>query len=311
MSLSGWARLGGKVGAASADRFRAVGWCSIGEWQRAYIRYRILKKQINKAVAELDQGILTADHAPPEDPAASPRQTAAAYTQSPRSLGRSPVVEAGPFRDVSTKDGTDNGAEADDEGEGGGGADERTPRARVPSHAGGEREPPLQMLPPPARTDGLELELESAHAPDASAISGISGITNMSMFSRSTAGHAQYDSDASAGSRQLLQPGPSGLGAARDRPGPPPKRRSTYITPANEISPSKWRKPYSPDWPLDKLYATLPPQNRKFFVILDRELERIDHFYLDRLHDAQKRFEELQAQWLELAEHKRAFKQFR
>lgn len=133
------------------------------------------------------------------------------------------------------------------------------------------------------------------------------------MFSHSTAGHAHYDSDASANSSQPLQPpnASSTPNTPRSRPLPPQRRRSTYIVPANEVNPTRWRKPYSPEWPLDKLYATLPPQNRRFFVILDRELDRIDGFYGDRLRDAEKRFGELEAQWLELAEHKRAFKEFR
>lgn len=53
---------------------------------------------------------------------------------------------------------------------------------------------------------------------------------------------------------------------------------------------------------------SLGPQCRRFFTLLDRELDKVSTFYGDREEGAVKRFEELSSQWKELADHKQAFK---
>lgn len=84
-------------------------------------------------------------------------------------------------------------------------------------------------------------------------------------------------------------------------------RMDGYLTGAMDINPKKWRKGYSPNLSLPELLAILPPTCKKFFALLDRELERVEAFYKERENEAIKRFDDLQSQWKELSAHKVEF----
>ncbi|GJN89321.1 hypothetical protein Rhopal_002301-T1 [Rhodotorula paludigena] len=73
----------------------------------------------------------------------------------------------------------------------------------------------------------------------------------------------------------------------------------------------RWREGFSPNMDLPELFERLTPQCRRFFTLLDRELERVTGFYADREEEAVRRFQQLRAQWDELANHKKEFQAFR
>lgn len=79
------------------------------------------------------------------------------------------------------------------------------------------------------------------------------------------------------------------------------RRSESFITKSGDFNPKKWRAGYSARLSLRELYDAVPPASRKFFAILDRELDKVDTFYQDRESEAIKRFEELSVQWKELA----------
>ena len=57
----------------------------------------------------------------------------------------------------------------------------------------------------------------------------------------------------------------------------------------------------------DELYEHCEPDERAFFDLLDRELEKVETFYQARLQDALRRAHELRDQLRELAEHRRIY----
>lgn len=63
----------------------------------------------------------------------------------------------------------------------------------------------------------------------------------------------------------------------------------------------RWREGFSPNMDLPELFEHMTPQCRRFFTLLDRELERVTGFYADREEEAVRRFQQLRAQWDELA----------
>jgi hypothetical protein len=63
----------------------------------------------------------------------------------------------------------------------------------------------------------------------------------------------------------------------------------------------RWRDGLSPSMELEEIYEKIPPQCRRFFTLLDKELERVTSFYADREAEAVERYEQLSYQWKELA----------
>jgi hypothetical protein len=57
--------------------------------------------------------------------------------------------------------------------------------------------------------------------------------------------------------------------------------------------------------PLHELITQLSPEEKSFFIMLDRELDKIESFYLAREKETQERSRVLQGQLNELHEHKR------
>lgn len=55
------------------------------------------------------------------------------------------------------------------------------------------------------------------------------------------------------------------------------------------------------------LYDTLEPDEQDFFDFLERELQKVDSFYLARQEDAVRRGKDLQQQLTELAEHRKLY----
>jgi ubiquitin len=59
--------------------------------------------------------------------------------------------------------------------------------------------------------------------------------------------------------------------------------------------------------PLYSILLTLPPIHLAFFTYLDRQLEQIDSFYLEREKEAQARSKALEIQLRELKDHRKIF----
>ncbi|GAA5838875.1 hypothetical protein JCM11251_003725 [Rhodosporidiobolus azoricus] len=254
---------------------------AIDEWRRAYINYRQLKKQIGRAEEELMRldekeedgggtgGVDALEEERRQDRPSSRRSGTDETTR--RVEADSPVVE----RDLER--GRDRDNEADDES-----VEEGHDRnARGPSQ--------LDTLSP-----------VSSHRVDDSppASPGIS--------------HASPDhSDETGGtSRRLVRPA-SGASSRRSAPLPPPRPNlSRGVSQPKEMlkGPNRrWRHGLSPSMELEEIYKQVPPQCRKFFTLLDRELDRVSGFYADREGEAVKRYEELSAQWRELQSHKKEY----
>lgn len=58
---------------------------------------------------------------------------------------------------------------------------------------------------------------------------------------------------------------------------------------------------------IEELYKICYADERRFFTVLDGELEKVEAFYHERESDAIRRSHQLQAQLKELAEHRRVF----
>lgn len=80
------------------------------------------------------------------------------------------------------------------------------------------------------------------------------------------------------------------------------------LTKSGDFNPKRYRPGFPTTLTLDELEARLPPQSKKFFNVLDKELDRVSGFYREREDEAIQRFEELSSQWKELASHKTEFK---
>lgn len=58
---------------------------------------------------------------------------------------------------------------------------------------------------------------------------------------------------------------------------------------------------------IEALYALCAPDERRFFTLLDAELEKVESFYHERESDAIRRSHQLKAQLAELEAHRRVF----
>lgn len=80
----------------------------------------------------------------------------------------------------------------------------------------------------------------------------------------------------------------------------------TYLWPADALCfvniAAKWR--YPPDVPLKELLPQMTPSERKYFEVLDQELEKVEAFYEERETEALDRFKVLTEQLDQLAQHK-------
>lgn len=84
-------------------------------------------------------------------------------------------------------------------------------------------------------------------------------------------------------------------------------RRPTLSLPSPSNKSSKWRGGFPPTLTREQLDILLPDSCRRFFVILDRELERVQSFYGEREENAVTQFQALSSQWMELRRHKAEF----
>ncbi|GAA5901324.1 hypothetical protein JCM5296_006760 [Sporobolomyces johnsonii] len=259
---------------------------SIDEWRRAYIDYRQLKKQIGRAEEELfeiDEG-----NQPSGGIGLPPRKKSKDRVPKRPSSGRE---ETEAVRDLERgRDGDAEEADADHEG---------AKQSEARPLGGDTRRPPT----PP------EHEVGSPFSPHSSPLAS-PGVSHVSESSREL-------SDETHRTDTRLVPTRSN---ASDQTPRPSMRRSSYtdffkagdrFKPTAQQTLKRWRPGFSPQMDLAELIKRLPHQCRRFFTILDRELDKVTGFYADREGEMVKRFEELSAQWQELANHKKEYQEFR
>lgn len=241
------------------------------------LQYRALKKIITKAGIELEEGAL------------------------PVGEGEEAAAAGGDERDLERgiADDEDDGIDSDDQVH-------QTPRSSPPLPS---RWPPSpsSIVPPPlastSRDGGAPLESGFTHRSDSD--KGDSDIPTEYTNGTDRALLSRIQSRASA--TQPTRDGPvrrDSTGLLRQMTA---KRMESLITGVGDVNPKRWRKGYSPALDLKELLPILPPQCRRFFIVLDRELDKVEDFYKEREKDAVKRFEELKSQWSELADHKKEF----
>ncbi|GAA6058085.1 hypothetical protein JCM3770_001104 [Rhodotorula araucariae] len=276
---------------------------AIDEWRRAYIQYRQLKKQIGRAadeLADLDEGGSgslngeAGQSAAGGGTAASEREYAARVREAQRVSGGSAVPGArepggGPAleqRDLER--GRDSDADDDD-----------SPPARRPLKRSKDDPAPATPTAAPPATSPIP-------SPGLSALSSSFGEPNSDDTHYSNKPLTRADGRKSP----ELDTHANGHGLPHPSTRKDSKARDTFSgRPAD--SRRKWREGFSGNMELDEVVEKCPPQCRRFFAVLDRELERVSGFYADREEEAAKRYEELSAQWRELAAHKKEFEAFR
>lgn len=79
------------------------------------------------------------------------------------------------------------------------------------------------------------------------------------------------------------------------------------LTKSGDFNPRKFRTGYADD-SINSLVEGLPSQSKRFFTLLENELDRVQAFYGEREGEAIKRFEELSLNWKQLAAHKAEYK---
>lgn len=86
--------------------------------------------------------------------------------------------------------------------------------------------------------------------------------------------------------------------------------RGDYLTKAGDFNPKKFRNGFtdSSSTTISDFKASLSPQCKRFFDILDKELDRVADFYAEREEEAVKRFQELELNWKQLTAHKMEFR---
>ncbi|GAA5999027.1 Syg1p [Rhodotorula paludigena] len=272
---------------------------AIDEWRKAYINYRALKKQIGRAEDELlrvDEGYTPATDRPasPHDPT---RGTVA------------PEEHAEFIRDRQYRPGDAAGAH-----HAGGGALEEPDLERGRSDEDEDEQNDATLASsarhPPRRENGQS----GSRAPSVNNKRPVSPLP--SPDHSSSLGDPLSDDTQHTG-RPLVQ-------AARKPATSPQGDRHTDLShgstsPIKRLSSQptrldqrrRWREGFSPNMDLPELFEHMTPQCRRFFTLLDRELERVTGFYADREEEAVRRFQQLRAQWDELANHKKEFQAFR
>ncbi|SGY45788.1 BQ5605_C001g00338 [Microbotryum silenes-dioicae] len=91
-----------------------------------------------------------------------------------------------------------------------------------------------------------------------------------------------------------------------------PRRTSSFkLTKAGDFNPKNFRPGFSNSMLLLRLLELAPPASKRFFGLMDDELERVSSFYADRETEAFARFEELSGQWKELQSHRKEYQELR
>ncbi|GAA5978749.1 hypothetical protein JCM11641_006165 [Rhodosporidiobolus odoratus] len=255
---------------------------AVDEWRRAYINYRLLKKQIGKAEAELlalddEEGEKKrAAASGPEGRAGNGGHAPAAGTSQERRRRHEGEGE----RDLERGRDEDEDEDADTE------AARKTSRSSAPASPVS----PRHSINPPLASPGMS-HISSASRDHSDESHGTSRPLVRDQSQQSRRSH-----------RSPILPQMSRLSRQRsseekqERPRGPNRR---------------WRDDLSPAMELEEIYAKIPTQCRKFFTLLDKELDRVSGFYADREAETVKRYEDLSAQWKELANHKKEFQAFR
>lgn len=266
-------------------------------------QYRQLKKQIGRAsdeLADIDEGG-TGDvgddpsgrSVPGAHAAAAERERAARVRESQLRQGGSAVPGArepggGDLHDVADED------RDLERGDHGSGSDGRPRVARLPKRDSNGA-PAKSPTPAPPATSPLP-------SPGFSVMSSSAGDPNSDDTNNSRKPINRLDSQVSRKSPEREERS-SGLPHPFTRK-PSLARDAIAGRPAD--SRRKWREGFSGNMELDEVVEKCPTQCRRFFALLDRELERVSGFYADREAEASKRYEELSAQWRELAGASRA-----
>ncbi|GAA5907650.1 Syg1p [Sporobolomyces salmoneus] len=258
----------------------------IDEWRTGYVDYRQLKKQIGKAEDEL----LELDDQK-EGGGGVARKPQIPRRQTTDSI-QEPVHEAEDYRahemDLERGDGAADSDDADDE--------------RVTS--------PVPMSKSP---DTYDHALEGSSVPKdenvkTTALERPSSLRRLSGLSASSREHS--DETTKSGTKLVPKPGVS-----RKSSRPRLRSNADLFKPSfNRIKSSderqtlrKWRFGLSPEDSIDTVIERVPPQSKKFFKLVDKELVKVSSFWEDRMDQALKRYDELSHQWKELSDHKKEY----
>lgn len=257
----------------------------IDEWKRAYIDYRKLKKQIGRAEEELFD-IDSGGTGQPGGAGEGLRETAQddeRRADSARRLQRQTSSSAAP--------------EAADGGGGTDAMDGRDLERGSSGHDDDDEVPsPSSVTKPPRTPTPRARNPRSSHNPASSPLPS----PGLSSSSHEHVSDTTQNTGRSLVSRQ--ESSKSG-----DSPELPLTHRLTrrLSEPKGAWSirgqDGRWRQGLRSNMDLSEVYERIPPQCRRFFTLLDRELERVTAFYADRETEATKRFDQLDAQWKELA----------
>ncbi|SCV74035.1 BQ2448_6467 [Microbotryum intermedium] len=91
-----------------------------------------------------------------------------------------------------------------------------------------------------------------------------------------------------------------------------PRRKSSFkLTKSGDFNPKMFRPGFSNSMSLQRLLELAPPTSKRFFGLMDDELERVSSFYANREAEAVARFEELSGQWKELQSHRKEYQELR
>ncbi|KAI5475192.1 SPX and EXS domain containing protein [Pseudohyphozyma bogoriensis] len=252
-----------------------------------YVNYRILKKLIGKAEKELE-GEDEAQESPQES---DENERGRQDRDVELGLGGGGARGGGESEAQGERHGGRDGDAADDEDE-----DDGEPEVEAD-----DVKPTTRPLSPAAKRVASD-----SHILSEDSSGGVSEVPTATT-QQSQKPFFRRDSYASTTTQRSAteQPPTSARPTSRRRDA------SFAITAAGELNPKRWREGYPPTMSLPELYDKLPKANRKFFTVLDRELDRVSSFYQEREDDAVKRFQDLSSQWRELAEHKREYQAFK
>lgn len=256
----------------------------IPEWKRAYIDYRGLKKRITAIrLAQEPQTDGTTPLVQPATPALDPSEV---HTQSHLGSGKEQPTLS-PVDSATEVDAAQDDSDEDDDArnaESPGLLDERKSHDMVKSAV--MRRPTAQLSETRATT--FEAERTSVpHRPD---------------DPQNSSQRPKHSQERESRSGNILQTATLNMGFL-----PKLKRRGTgkeHWDPSRRAS-VQWDLAKS--IPLKDLLPLLSPVHKAFFEKLDRELEKVDSFYLEREKEMRTKTSALKAQLKELQDHRRLF----
>ncbi|GAA6063122.1 hypothetical protein JCM10212_002325 [Sporobolomyces blumeae] len=259
----------------------------IDEWHRKYIDYRALKKQIGRSEEELLE--LEAGNAENEDRSANPRKNAPKPREQPGHQSTSPSEDAGDAGPIDVDTPQDDlesgrGAESDDAD------DERARRVRRNG------------------SYGADSAASSAAVKTASAIRPSPLRRNSALSSSS---RERSDETTRTNTRLVSKPPADKVDKTIGRRTSTDKFRTGERFRSDDPTRRKWRFGLTPQDSLEDVLDKCPPQSRRFFKLLDRELDKVNAFWEDRQQEAIDRYDALGEQWKELADHKKEFQALR